>query len=383
MVAQYCTSIQYWATIPVKQLDTGIISVAASPPKLIIKGRGALSNAGSRYDPLQVEAVDDGWSQDESVEKRVTETFPDAARSIISYNDSPDIGFDRSINPYRGCEHACIYCYARPTHAYLGLSPGLDFETRIFVKHDAAELLRKELASPRYQPAVMALGANTDPYQPVERRLGITRQILQVLHDCSHPVAITTKSALVERDIDLLAPMAREGLAQVAISVTSLDHELSRRLEPRAASPQRRLKTIRALSDAGIPVTALVSPIIPSLNDREMEDILAAVKAAGACSAYYILLRLPLEVETLFEEWLAAHYPLKATHVMSLVRQMRGGRAYQSGFGTRMTGTGIFAELLAQRFQLASKQLGLNERHYRLDCSKFVRPSLDGQLTLF
>ena len=348
------------------------------------KGRGAASNRDGRFESRRGEAVDDGWgSLDEPAESPRTQVLPDAARTVISYNDSPDIPFDRSINPYRGCEHGCIYCFARPSHAYLGLSPGLDFETKLFAKFDAAERLSEELAKPSYRPAPIALGANTDPYQPVERGLQITREILQVLHDCHHPVTVVTKSALIERDLDLLAPMAARGLAQVAVSVTSLNHELSRRLEPRATAPARRLRTIRNLSEAGVPVTVLFAPVIPALNDSEMENVLTAVREAGAEAAGYVLLRLPLELAELFEEWLAVHAPLKAAHVMSLVAQTRGGQAYRSDFATRMKGTGVFAELIEKRFRLACKRLGLNERKLELDCSQFAPPARGGQLTLF
>lgn len=350
------------------------------------KGRGALSNRSSRYSALSVEAVDDGWPGDDAPPGKLrTEVFRDASRSIISYNESPDIPFDRSINPFKGCEHACAYCFARPTHAYLGLSPGLDFESKIFAKLDAAALLTKELAKAGYRPAVIALGAcQTDPYQPVERRLRITRGILQVLHDCHHPVAVVTKSVLVERDIDLLAPLAQRRLAQVAISVTSLDAELSRRLEPRATAPHRRLRAIRALVDADIPVTVLFALVIPALNDSQMEAVLSAAREAGAQAAGYVVLRLPLEVSEIFQEWLSVHAPLKAKHIMSLMRQMREGHVYQSEFGSRMRGKGIFAQLIHKRFKRACEQLGLNQRRFALDCSQFIPPRPSGsQLSLF
>lgn len=348
-----------------------------------IKGRGALSNRSSRYCATSVEACADGWH--EGGEKPRTHVFRDASRSIITYNESPDVPFDRSINPFKGCEHACVYCFARPSHAYLGLSPGLDFESRIFAKPDAAALLRKELSAQNYTPAVIALGANTDPYQPIERKLKITRGILQVLYECHHPVTVITKSALVERDIDLLAPMAQRGLARAAISVTSLDSGLSRRLEPRAAGPQRRLRTIKALSEAGIPVTVLFAPVIPALNDSQMEEVLAAAREAGAQAAGYVLLRLPLEVEEIFREWLSVHVPLKARHILSLVRQMRQGKAYCAEFGTRMRGTGIFAQLIGKRFKLACRRLALNQHYLELDCSQFVAPCEPAgrQLSLF
>lgn len=354
-------------------------------PSQARKGRGALSNRSSRYSATAVAAVDDGWEAGSEQPGRLrTEVLRDASRSIITYNESPDIPFDRSINPFKGCEHACAYCFARPTHAYLGLSPGLDFETKIFAKFDAAELLTKELAKASYRPAVIALGANTDPYQPVERRLKITRGILQVLHDCQHPVTIVTKSALVERDIDLLAPMAQRRLAQVAVSVTSLDAELSRKLEPRATAPHRRVRTIKALTDAGVPVTVLFAPVIPALNDSQMEEVLSAAREAGAQAAGYVLLRLPLEVNEIFQEWLSVHAPLKARHIMSLVRQMREGKAYQSEFGTRMRGKGLFAQLIHKRFKLACQRLGLNQRRFDLDRSQFIPPRWpESQLSLF
>lgn len=354
-------------------------------PSRARKGRGALSNRSSRYSATSVAAVDDGWEAGSEQPGRLrTEFLRDASRSIITYNESPDIPFDRSINPFKGCEHACAYCFARPTHAYLGLSPGLDFETKIFAKFDAAELLTKELAKASYRPAVIALGANTDPYQPVERRLKITRGILQVLHDCHHPVTIVTKSALVERDIDLLASMAQRRLAQVAVSVTSLDAELSRKLEPRATAPHRRVRTIKALTDAGVPVTVLFAPVIPALNDSQMEEVLSAAREAGAQAAGYVLLRLPLEVNEIFQEWLGVHAPLKARHIMSLVRQMREGKAYQSEFGTRMRGKGLFAQLIYKRFKLACQRLGLNQRRFDLDRSQFIPPRRpESQLSLF
>jgi DNA repair photolyase len=327
------------------------------PPR-VFKGRGATGNLEGRFESRSREAVDDGWGSLEApAAAPKTTVSADTARSVISYNDSPDIPFDRSINPYRGCEHGCIYCFARPSHAYLGLSPGLDFETKLFAKHDAAALLIQELAKPSYRPAALALGANTDPYQPIERQLKITRSVLQVLHDCRHPVAVITKSALIERDLDLLAAMAAKNLAQVAISVTTLDSELCRRLEPRATAPARRLRTIKTLAGAGVPVTVLYAPVIPALNDAEMEDLLAAVRDAGAQSAGYVLLRLPHELKNLFADWLATHAPLKARHVMSVLTQMREGKAYQAEFDSRMRGKGVFAQLIEQRFKLACQRL--------------------------
>lgn len=341
---------------------------------LLFKGRGSASNEVGRFEKLGREECDDGWSGiDEEAPPLRTEVFIDTARSIISYNDSPDIPYDRSINAYRGCEHGCVYCYARPSHAYLGLSPGLDFESKLFVKPQAAELLRKELAMPGYRCAPIALGSNTDPYQPIEREHRVTRQILEVLSQCRHPVTIVTKSAMIGRDLDILAPMAAQGLVQAAITITTLDRTLARKLEPRAAAPQRRLETIALLAQAGIPTSVMTAPIIPALNDSEMESILEASKDAGATSAGYVLLRLPMELVGLFEEWLNLHYPLKATHAMSLVKQSRGGKAYDSAFGSRMRGEGLFAEMIAQRFRLAVKRLGLST-HTPLDNAQF-RPS--------
>jgi DNA repair photolyase len=351
-----------------------------SPPR----GRGATFNPGGRFESESREAFDDGWGDlAEEPRQAPTTVSAEIARSIISRNDSPDIPFSQSINPYRGCEHGCIYCYARPTHAYLNLSPGLDFETRLFAKVNAAELLREELARPGYRCQPIALGANTDPYQPAEREWRLTRQVLEVLAECGHPVTITTKSALVERDLDLLAPMARENLARVFLSVATLDHELARRLEPRASAPRRRIETMRRLAEAGVPVGVVAAPVIPFLTDPQLEAVLEAARAAGAGDAGYVLLRLPHEVRDLFRAWLEHHYPLKAAHVMSLVRQMRGGEENDPAFGSRMTGRGLFAELLARRFQVACERLGLHrERNRPLDCSRFRPSALGGQLRL-
>jgi DNA repair photolyase len=349
------------------------------------KGRGAPSNLEGRYESVRREAIDDGWGRDdEALPPLRTEVTPETAKSIIARNDSPDIPFDQSINPYRGCEHGCVYCYARPTHAYLGLSPGLDFETRIFAKTNAAALLRKELAAPGYRPSAIALGANTDPYQPAERELRVTRSILEVLAECEHPFTIVTKNALVERDIDLVAPMAAKHMAHAYVSVTNLDADLARKLEPRASAPYRRLEAIRRLAGAGIPVGVIVAPVIPFVTDRHMEEILERASEAGATSAGYVVLRLPLEVAPLFKEWLATHYPLKADHVLSLVRQTRGGKDYESGFGIRQTGTGSFAELIGKRFDLACQRLGLNRRDREpLDTTRFRPPRSGPQLALF
>ena len=356
------------------EADTGCAPVLATrAPR---KGRGAVSNASGRFEAMDREAVDDGWGSldEEPLALRTTLTV-DASRSVISRNQSPDVPFEQSINPYRGCEHGCIYCFARPTHAWLGLSPGLDFESRLFYKPDAAHLLRRELARPGYQPKAITLGANTDPYQPVERRLGITRGIIEVLAACDHAVGIVTKSALVERDIDLLAPMAARGLASVCVSITTLDRTLARRMEPRAAAPERRLRSVRMLADAGIPVTVLVAPVIPVLNDPEIEHILETVARAGAVCAGYVLLRLPLEIAGLFHEWLHAHYPLKAEHVMARVRDTRGGRDYDARFGTRMRGEGVYADLIAARFKRACNRLALARRPV-LDETAFRPPAM-------
>lgn len=322
------------------------------------KGRGTLSNVNSRYDEYIREAFDDGWGgEPESVVAKTTLT-PDSARSVITFNCSPDVPFDRSINPYRGCEHGCIYCFARPSHTRLGLSAGLDFETKLFYKENAAALLRAELAKPSYRCAEIVLGANTDAYQPSERKLRISRQILEVLAEANHPVSILTKSALIERDIDILAPMAKRGLARAFVSVTTLDAKVARTLEPRAAAPQRRLETIAALAAAGIPVGALAAPLIPVVTDHELERIMQRVREAGALDVKYVLLRLPLEIKDLFIEWLDTHTPLKSAHVMARIQDMRQGKAYDSKFGTRQTGTGLFAELLARRYQVAHKRFG-------------------------
>jgi len=349
------------------------------------KGRGATLNVEGRFERHAREAYDDGWDREEEVTRLETHVTEERVKSIISRNDSPDIPFSQSINPYRGCEHGCIYCYARPSHAYLGLSPGLDFESRLFAKTNAAEVLREELARPSYRCELIALGANTDPYQPIEREYRITRSILEVLAECRHPVGIVTKSALVERDIDLLAPMAERKLAEVFVSVNSLDREIGRKLEPRCSAPTRRLEAIRRLSAAGIPVGVLVAPTIPFLTDDQLERVLEAAWEAGARRASYILLRLPYEIKDLFRAWLEHHFPLKAAHVMSRVHAMREGRDNDPNFGTRMRGTGEYAELLRARFQVACRRLGFDAgRRYRaLDVSLFRPPSASGQLALF
>ena len=337
-------------------------SLAMPAPRernLPLKGRGALSNPTGRFERRQCEAVDDGWYQEEVAGFVPTSIEPDRARSVITRNDSPDIPFEQSINPYRGCSNGCCYCYARPSHAYLGLSAGLDFETRLFYKKDAGRLLEEELARPGYVCKPITLGANTDPYQPIERQMRVTREILEVLLRCRHPVTVITKSALVLRDLDVLAALAREGLAGVGVSVTTLDADLKRIMEPQAASPVARLQAVRRLSEAGVPTGVMVAPVIPALTDHEMEAILVASAGVGARWAGYVLLRLPHEVKDLFREWLGAHHPDRAGHVMSLVRQMRGGKDYDPGFGTRMKGSGPLAQLLRSRFQLACRRLGL------------------------
>jgi DNA repair photolyase len=347
-----------------------------------IKGRGATCSPDNRYAALTSESFDDGWDLKDDIPPVQTTLVKDSSRSVISYNTSPDVPFDRSINPYRGCEHGCVYCFARPTHAWLGLSPGLDFETRLFHKPDAPALLRTELARRNYQCAPIAVGINTDAYQPVERKLGLTRQILEVLVDCHHPFTIVTKSALIERDIDLIAEAARRNQAGVAVSLTTLDKELARRLEPRAAAPVRRLQTVERLAAADIPVTVLMAPVIPVLTDSELENLLHAARDAGAHDAGYVLLRLPLEVQVLFQDWLETHVPLKAEHVLSLIRQTRDGQLYQSEFGARMSGSGAYAQIISKRFALARKRLGLRATA-ALDVTGFRAPNGSGQLALF
>jgi DNA repair photolyase len=352
---------------------------------ITFKGRGAADNPQCRFERLGREAFDDGWERKDDEERGPrTEVTLTQARSIISRNHSPDIPFTQSINPYQGCEHGCIYCYARPSHAYLGLSPGLDFETKLFAKANAADLLRAELSRPGYRCEVISIGANTDPYQPIERKYGITRSILEVLAQCDHPLGIITKSALVERDLDLLAPMAKKGLVHVFVSIGTLNHDLMRRLEPRSTAPQRRLEVLRALTEAGIPCGVLVAPIIPMLNDRDMEAVLERSAAQGAGMAGYVILRLPYELKGLFKDWLQRHYPLKVARIMSQIRQMRGGRENDPRFGARMRGEGIFAELQQRRFRLACARHGLNlHGRNQLDTTRFRPPAATGQLSLF
>lgn len=349
------------------------------------KGRGALTNPEGRFESRSSHLEDDGWDSLQEIPAKIETTLQaDAARSVISRNDSPDLAFELSINPYRGCEHGCVYCFARPSHSYLGLSAGLDFETRLFYKADAADRLRAELSRPAYQPKTIALGINTDAYQPVERKQRITRSILEVLNETNHPVRIVTKSSLVLRDIDLLASMAERNLAKVYISITTFDSDLARTLEPRAVAPETRLKALASLSEAGIPTGVLVAPVIPVLTDAELETILARARAAGAHSAGYVMLRLPHEVKTLFMEWLAAHAPDRAEHVMSLIKQMHGGKAYDSTFGHRMRGSGPYADLIAQRYALACKRLRFSKDQHELDCTQFQPPRKKSQqMSLF
>jgi DNA repair photolyase len=351
------------------------------------KGRGAASNPEGRFESIRHQAEDDGWQSvllDEDLPRPRTEVTEERARSVISRNDSPDIAFSQAINPYRGCEHGCIYCYARPSHSYLNLSPGLDFETRLRAKVNLAEVLRAELGKPGYVVSPINIGSNTDPYQPVEKRWQQTRAALELLAACHHPCTIVTKNAMVERDLDILVPMARERLVQVFISVNSLDNHLAAKLEPRASAPHRRIKAIRTLADAGVPVGVLVAPVIPALNDKDMEAVLAQAADAGARCAGYTTLRLPLELKTLFREWLALHAPQRAEHVMSLVQQMNKGRDYDSNFATRMRGSGVFAELLGRRFEVACRKHGFGRaRELALDTTRFVPPreaSAQGEL---
>jgi DNA repair photolyase len=387
---------------------TTVLEITAD--RRLLRGRGALSNAAGRYEKQTRALVDDGWSSGQAMSPSTlpsgratelrtddgwrdddlappplrTEVTRDSTRTIIARNTSPDISFDRSINPYRGCEHGCIYCFARPTHAYLGMSPGADFESRLFAKPNAAELLAKEVSAPGYVPKLIAIGTNTDAYQPIEKKMRIMRSILEVLRDFKHPVGIVTKSPLVLRDIDILSDMAREGLAKVALSVTTLDRKLARTMEPRAGTPQRRLQAIRALSEAGIPTGVMFAPVIPALNDGEMETVLGAAAECGARTAGYVLLRLPLEIKDLFREWLEVNEPGRAKHVMSLIRQMRGGKDYDAQWNVRMKGTGPYAEMIARRFQMAVKRLGLNKESRPLTVAKFRRPPRTGdQLSLF
>ncbi|WP_252731384.1 PA0069 family radical SAM protein [Lentibacter algarum] len=348
------------------------------------RGRGVGSNAAGRFERYGREETHDGWEIPEERAGFRTEVSYEQARSLISYNRSPDLPFDRSINPYRGCEHGCVYCFARPSHAYLGLSPGLDFETRLIARQNAAEVLEHELRAKRYEVAPLAVGTNTDAYQPVEKREEVFRKCLKVLQDASHPVAIVTKGTLIERDIDILAPMAAQGLVRVGVSVTTLDATLSRRMEPRVPSPKRRLETIRRLCAAGIPVRVMCSPVVPGLTDAEMERILAAGRDAGATSASWIMLRLPREVSQLWQDWLAEHYPHRAAKVMARLREMHGGKEYDARWHKRMRGEGVYAEAIAARFKLAVRRLGLDEAQPALRCDLFRPPEHTGdQMRLF
>jgi DNA repair photolyase len=357
---------------------------AAAASRRLPAGRGARTNRPGRYERYEREWLDDGWRPEDPVTERVATTaLPDHSRTVLSRNDSPDVPFEQSINPYRGCEHGCSYCYARATHPYLGLSAGLDFETRILVKRDAAAVLRRELARPGYACREIALSGNTDPYQPLERSLRVTRGVLEVLAEHDHPVGILTKSALVLRDLDILAPMAQRGLARVVVSITTLDRHLARVMEPRAAAPERRLDVLRAVSAAGVPAGALVAPVVPALTDHEVEPILAAAHAAGARTAAYVLLRLPHELKDLFRDWLEATVPGRARHVLSRLREMRGGRDYDPEFEQRKSGRGAFAQLLEQRFELARRRLGLDGAPVPLRTDLFRVPGRGRQLGLW
>ncbi len=347
-----------------------------APPR---RGRGAQTNASGRFEREIRIPEDDGWEATNEIAPLRTVVTPERAKTIITHNDSPDISFDRSINPYRGCEHGCVYCFARPTHAYLGLSAGLDFETKLFSKTNAAALLERELSDPGYRPKTIAIGTNTDPYQPIERKEQVMRQVLDVLSRANHPVGVVTKSALVLRDLDLLAPMAAKGLVKVALSVTTLDPALARKMEPRASSPARRLEAMRRLSEAGVPTVVMVAPIISAINDAEIETILARAQAMGAREAGYVMLRLPLELRDLFIEWLMTHYPEKLRHVLSLVRSVRGGKMYDSNFGARMTGSGPYAWMLGRRFEAAAARLGLAKSRMPLRSDLFLRPARQGE----
>ncbi|RIK87552.1 MAG: radical SAM protein [Hyphomicrobiales bacterium] len=381
---------------PIRQADTAAFSGGGAPLANAVieesglrvgsdrrRGRGAGVNPSGRYEPVSRHVFDDGWSSIEELPPFKTQVQVERPRTIITRNDSPDIGFDRSINPYRGCEHGCVYCFARPTHAYMGLSPGLDFESRLFAKPDAPRLLERELARPGYEPKTVAIGTNTDPYQPVERQWRIMREVLEVLEAHNHPVGIVTKSALVVRDIDILSRMAEKGLAKVALSVTTLDRTLARTMEPRAATPPKRLEAMRILAEAGIPVSVMLGPVVPALNDQEIERILESAQAAGAREAGYIILRLPLEVAPIFKDWLLRHYPDRYRHVMSLIRSMRGGKDYDAEWGKRMKGAGPYAWQIGRRFEIAARRLGLNVERRRLRTDLFKPPPRAGeQLTL-
>jgi DNA repair photolyase len=374
---------------PAGEMGAAAAVAAAVAPGVAVererrRGRGALSNASGRFEPLARVTFDDGWDVAEELPPFKTSVTMDATRKIITRNDSPDISFDRSINPYRGCEHGCVYCFARPTHAYLGLSPGLDFESKLFAKPNAPELLERELSAPGYVPKIIAIGTNTDPYQPIEKRHQIMRRVLEVLERAGHPVGIVTKSALVVRDLDILSRMAKRNLAKVAISVTTLDAKLARSMEPRASTPARRLEALRRLVEAGVPTSTLVAPIIPALNDAEIERILDAVAATGVRHAGYVLLRLPLEVRDLFREWLMTNFPDRYRHVFKLIRDMRDGKDYDSTFGARMTGNGPIAWMIGRRFEVACERLGFNVTKVKITTEHFTPPRpASEQLSLF
>jgi DNA repair photolyase len=374
------------AFAPANTADIADAMIASSGLRIEVdrrRGRGAGLNPSGRFEPTQRETFDDGWQSLEELPPFKTEVQIEKPRTAITRNDSPDLSFDRSINPYRGCEHGCIYCFARPTHAYMGLSAGLDFEAKLFAKPDAPRLLERELAKPGYKVRVIAIGTNTDPYQPIEKEWRVMRQILEVLNKANHPVAIVTKSAMILRDLDILQEMAKKNLVRVGISVTTLDRKLARSMEPRASTPTRRLEAIRGLSEAGILTSVMAAPVIPALNDHELERILEAAKAAGADQASYVLLRLPLEVSPLFRDWLLQNYPDRYRHVMSLVRSMRGGKDYDAEFGKRMKGAGPYAWQIARRFEMAAKRLGLTRRSLALTDDLFVPPGGSGvQLSL-
>jgi DNA repair photolyase len=353
------------------------------------KGRGAVSNHGGRYERFTTEAVDDGWrdaegrvrDDDEAPSKLVTSVQKDTSRTVIARNESPDVGFDRSINPYRGCEHGCIYCYARPSHAYLGHSPGLDFETKLYGKFDAVDRLKAELAAPGYTPRPIMISGITDPYQPVERQLRITRSIIEVLVAHRHPFTMISKNALMARDVDLLGKAAKLGLVSCALSITTLDAELARRMEPRASTPMKRLAAMRALTDAGVPMSVMMAPIVPGLTDAEIETLLVAARDAGAKSAGFVMLRLPLEIKDLFTEWLGEHVPDRAKHVLTLMREVRGGKLYNSAWFSRQRGTGAYAEMIERRFRLAAKKLGLDRARDTLRCDLFTPPATPAKLS--
>ncbi len=371
---------------PANTADIADALVAASGLRIDVdrrRGRAAGMNPAGRFEPQERVTFDDGWESLEDLAPFRTEVQVERPRSVITRNESPDIPFDRSINPYRGCEHGCIYCFARPTHGFMGLSAGLDFEAKLFAKPDAPKLLERELAKPGYKPRTIAIGTNTDPYQPIEREWRIMRQILEVLDRANHPVTVVTKSALILRDLDILSSMAARGIAKVAISVTTLDRKLARTMEPRASTPTKRLEAIRALSEAGVPTGVMMAPVIPALNDHETERVLDSAKAAGASEAGYVLLRLPLEVSPLFRDWLLQHYPDRYRHVMSLVRSMRGGKDYDAEFGKRMKGAGPYAWQISRRFEMTTKRLGLVRRGMHLRDDLFVPPDGSGvQLSL-